>query len=251
MNSNAMVKDVLYFSFLLFFASACKNVSTAYSGEYDGKKLVVQSIEAKGFSTNTITHTVQLGNLPVINIDAFTTDFRGGSYADDVYGNAPHTYIDSTIVYSNEIIYDDSLYSSMLYLSPEKYTLQQFEEYNNCFKNKWPEVEAAINKGYLYFKPHIIGVVYCTNESVTKKFRYKEKDGQYYFNISPDGLIVYYKDDGLNNAIGTDLSGKVQMPGKIILIKDSSTFTTGRLRNYKDEKDKPMEDYFSIRYKVK
>jgi hypothetical protein len=174
-------------------------------------------------------------------------------YTDDVYGNAPHAYIDTTAFYRLEKRYDgDTVRSTMLYLSPKKFTKAEFEEYADFFKNKWNEAESSINKEYGYLSNHIVGLVYGTPQTFTKTFSLQKEKSKLYFTITPDGAIEYMEDDGRTTSFnGSSLSEKVQMPGKLIFIDGKYSFTIEDMRQYKDEKGKTMEDYFAVQYKIK
>lgn len=249
---NYFKQIVMAFSFFGLFA--CKQTSVAYQGEYQGKEVLIKSIERKGFSTNSISYEVHYGDLKPLLLDAYTRDLYDRPYSSDVFGTAPHYFFDTAhTAYLNEIDFQRDITPTMLYISPKKFSREEFEAYADFFHHKWPEHVKETNKEWTYIKEHYVGAVYGEKEHFTLFFYGKENGEPYFFDITPDGLIQYHEGTPKTQTgfQSSGLSNKVQMPGKIILLNDISTFNPEKLRSYKDKRGKSMEDYFTIRTEIR
>lgn len=234
----------------LLFGS-CATTRLSYETTCKGQPVKVYSREGKGFSTNSITYQVQLGNLTRVKIDAHSTDLYGPPYSDDIYKGVPHQYIHNPITRQDTSPVGTPIAGeTMLYFDPARFSRKEYDAYANFFREMWPKINAEINNDYVYLRDQIIGTVYAKQDDFVQYFVGKEADGKaYYFDIQPDGNILYHMGKGPEESTGFQGSGlteKVEMPGKIIRIVDTSLFNKTKLRGYKDKNGKSMEDYFTV-----
>lgn len=241
-------------AFSLFGFLSCKQTSVSYKGEYKGRNVVIKSIERTGFSTNSIQREIHYGDLKPFLLDAYTSDLYDRPYSDDLFGSAPRHYFDTAhSSYKNEIDFQREITPTMLYLSPKKFSKEEFDAYADFFEHKWTEYVKETNKEWKYIREHYVGIVYGDKQSFTRFFYGTEQGKPYFFDIAPDGLIEYHEGTPETeiSSQGSGLSNKVQMPGKIILLTDTTVFNLEKLRGYKDENGKSMEDYFTIKVEIK
>lgn len=228
---------------------SCKQSAVAYRGEYKGQEVLIKSLEQKGFSTNSIEYEIHYGNLKPLLLDGYTRDLYDRPYSAELFSTSAHYFFDTVhSSYKNEVDFQRNITPTMLYISPEKFSRDEFERYADFFRHKWPEYVKESNKDWDYIRELYVGIVYGEKESFTRFFYGKEAGIPYFFDIRPDGLIQYHAGtpETETGFQGSGLSGKVQMPGKIILLKDTSLFNVEKLKTYKDEKGKGMEEYFTI-----
>lgn len=245
---NVLKQCIMAFSLLGCFS--CKHTSVSYKGNYKGEDVVIKSIERKGFSTNSIQREVHYGTRTPFLLDAYTSDVYDRPYSDDVFGEAPRYYFDTAhSTYQNEIDFQRDITPTMLYLSPETFSREDFEAYADFFRHKWPEYVQESNQAWKQIREHYVGIVYGNKASFTRVFYGTEQRKPYFFDITPDGLIEYHEGtpETETGFQGSGLSNKVQMPGKVILLTDTTVFNLEKLRAYKDKEGKCMEDYFTIR----
>lgn len=249
---NYLKHSIVAFSLLGLFS--CKHTTVTYKGEYKGKEVIIKSIERKGFSSNSIEYEVHYGDLKPFLLDAYTSDLYDRPYSDDLFGGAPRHYFDTAhSAYKNEIDFEREIRPTMLYMSPKKFSREDFEAYADFFEHKWAPYAKDTNKEWTYIREHYVGIVYGDKETFTRFFYGQEQGKPYYFDITPSGLIEYHEGTPKTEVScqGSGLSNKVQMPGKIILLTDTTTFNLDKLRSYKDDKGKSMEDYFTIQVEIR
>lgn len=233
---------------LLFLA--CSGTHTAYTGEYRGQRVEVLSTERKGFSTNSITYELHYGSLPPLVFEAGTTDLYDRPYSPELFREVPHVFFDTLhTAYLNEIDFERQVTPTMLYLSPKKFTREDFDAYADFFRHQWPACRQAINHEWTYLTERYVGIAYGERSDFTRYFFGQEEGKPYFFDVSPDGVISYHagRPGHEMSTQGSGLSVKVQMPGQVILLNDSSFFTRARLQNYRDLHNKSLSDYFNIR----
>ena len=229
-----------------FALTGCAKVRTSYKGTYQGQPVTVYSREVKGFSTNSITYEVQLGKLPRVKIDAHSTDLYGAPYSEDLFRNVPHQTIQNPVVRQEDTA---TIGETMLYFDPGRFDRAEYDAYADFFKNAWPAINVQINNDYPYLRDQVIGTVWGRQDDFVQYFSGKEADGAYYFDIQPDGTIQYHQGRGPEESTGFQGSGlaqKVEMPGNIIRIEDTTYFNRAKLRTYKDKMGKSIEDYFTV-----
>lgn len=237
--------------FSLLSLLGCGNTHTFHEGTFNGVPYELQSTETKGFSTNSISYSVKLGRWKTAKIDALTTDW-GPPYADDLYGDALRVYIDSNHKpYRNEPDNAIQHASTMLYLSPSRFSEQAFAEYSAFMQREWPKIDRQFTQSEYDRFPHIIGLVYGDQADFVRIFKGK-KDGQnYYIAVEPDGRIRFEQDSQSGAIDYSGLSEKVQMPGKVIYVatgKDAG-LSMQELLMYKDKGGKTLADQFTLREK--
>lgn len=233
------------------FLQSCTNGwSNFQEGEVNGKKYVVQTRSESGYfnSVNSIMYRLRYAELPYIPIDANTTNWDV-VYSTAIFGNDSFEYIST----------EDSAYTNttaevigartFLYLIPDDFSKQEYDEYVRFFKsNEWKQVNRACveqtKDGYPF--PHIVGLVYGDPAWYIKNFKGMYLNQEYIFRVENDGRVKLVDGAELGE-IGTGLSPKVQMPGKIIYFSSSSGgITSDELKNFKNEQGQSPLDHFTF-----
>ena len=226
---------------------SCQSATVIYSGQFKGQEYTLTSIESKGPSTNSFTEKLKLGRLPAVIIDTSTTDFDV-PYSSDVYAGA--TYIPlpvSQTPYNNQ--WDRTKgRSSVLYISDKKYSKSEFDQYKDLMISEWPKIDKKFFSDDRSFT-HIIGLVHGDNENFVQTFKAQYQGEPFLITVAPDGIINFFKDDDKRNYQYSGLSERIQMPGKIILLKTDKDklLTKNELLMFKDDQDKTLADYFTIK----
>lgn len=228
--------------------TGCGTETVIYSGAFDSEPYELVSVETKGFSTNSINYAVKLGRWKTAKIDALTTDW-GPPYADDLYGNTRRVYINKNhIPYSNERDNAVTHKSTMLYLSPSRFSEQAFAEYSAFMQSEWPKIDRQFGHDEYNHFPHIIGLVYGEQGDFARVFRGEKEGKNYLIKIEPDGRIRYMGDNQGANDEYSGLSEKVQMPGKLIYVATGKEagLPLSAFQAYKDKGGKTLSDYFTL-----
>ncbi|MBD2705027.1 hypothetical protein IC229_30640 [Spirosoma sp. BT702] len=235
--------------FLTFWGlTGCENWKAFHTGTFNGEPYEVQFMESKGFSTNRIDHAIKLGNRKRVVIDALTTDW-GPPYADDLFGEAKRVYIDKNHVsYRNEPDNAVQHPSTMLYLSPNQFSREDFDQYVALMHREWAAIDRKHANGEYDHFPHIIGLVYGESDDFVRIFRASKNGKTYLLTIEPDGRIRYMADEVSANDEYSGLSEKVQMPGKRIYVATGKNAGLSRteILMYKDKSGKTLGDYFTL-----
>ncbi|MBX3253571.1 MAG: hypothetical protein KF862_05465 [Chitinophagaceae bacterium] len=232
----------------IFNIPGCSNGHNILETDYKNEKVVVRSIEKKGFSTNSVTYSVKLSSRKKVPLNYETVDIYDRPYSNDIFANTQHYFFSDTPVYKNKIDFELNTPPTMLYLSPAKYSREDFEAYADFFKNKWPDIIAEINKDHTYINKLIIGIAYGKREDFVQYFTGVYNNDSYYFDISADGMILFHRGVPPDNTgfESSGLASKMQMPGKRVLLLDTTVFTPEKLKDFKDKQGKSMADYFTI-----
>ncbi|GAB3556923.1 hypothetical protein GCM10027577_45160 [Spirosoma fluminis] len=234
--------------FLLLGLLSCDNWKAIRAGTFKGAAYQLQSLETKGFSTNRIDYAIKLDGEKRVVIDAMTTDW-GPPYADDLYGKARRVYIDKNHqAYSNEPDDPQRHPSTMLYLSPERFTEAAFERYAELLKREWPRIDRQFSRDEADRFPQIIGLVYGNQQDFVRVFRGKQDGKNYEIKVEVDGRIRYSPDQEWSNDEYSGLSEKVQMPGKRIYVATGKEtgIPLAQVLTYRDAVGKSLGDYFQL-----
>ncbi|GAB3700235.1 hypothetical protein GCM10027592_27020 [Spirosoma flavus] len=232
--------------------TGCERWKTFHTGTFNGETYEVQFLETKGFSTNRIDYSVKLGNRKRVIIDALTTDW-GPPYADDLYGQATRVYIGKNHVpYRNEPDNAVQHPSTMLYLSPDRFSQDDFNQYVALLQRVWAAIDRKHASGEYDHFPHIIGLVHGESDNFVRIFKALRNGKTYLLKIEPDGRVRYMADEPSANDEYSGLSEKVQMPGKRIYVATGKE--TGMIRSeiltYKNDAGKTLEHYFKLEEKA-
>ncbi len=222
------------------------NKDTVYKGTYKNKPVVVKLITHEGFIKNTISYTVQLGDLKPIEIDFNTTDTQGVPYDNSIFDSTKSIFIDTSYRYENELAHDVFNIVTMLYISKTNFTLKEYLAYEDFFKNNWLTVQQELLNLKNGFFTHIVGVVYGDKQDFVKVFRGTYESKFFNLTITPDGEINLNMESNSMMLQNSGLSNKVQMPGKIILKKLDGIDTAPNYDTFKDKNEKVLKDYFTI-----
>lgn len=205
-----------------------------YETEYNGQKIQVKNVEKKRLFSTKLYQSMQVGKLKALEISEFTTSM-GMPYSDDIYGNAPHIYIDSLPPG------DGSKVKVMLYLSPQRYSPEAFERYAAFMRSGWQEIKDKIVLDQGYRTIDIGGIVYGNDADFEQIFRNEHNKT---ITIKTNGDIFYGDDYGVESV---NLSDRVAMPGKVIrILKAGGVISKDNLRDYKDKSGKSPEAYFGV-----
>ncbi len=231
--------------------SACENWKTIYTGTFQGETYELQSLETKGFSTNRIDYALKLGKQKRVVIDALTTDW-GPPYADDLYGKAPRVYLAEThMLYRNGRDNPQRHPSTMLYLSPSRFSKESYGQYAAFLKSEWPAIDRRFSRDDDDRFPQLIGLVYGKQQDFARTFNGRQADKVYTIRVEPDGRIRYMPNTEWANDEYSGLSEKLQMPGKVIYVatgKDAG-LSLNQIQTYKDASGNTMDDYFLLKEK--
>ena len=238
------MKTTWFKSILCAFSAAflvvlhsCNTRTTIYKGQYNGQTIEVKNIEKKDPFSLKLSQTIQLGNLKPLEISEFTTN-GGMPFSDDLYGNTIHQFMDTT--HSDEIANNPAL-KVMLYVSPEKYSVDEFNQYAAFMRSEWTKIKDKIELNQGYRKINIGGMLYGKDEDFEQIFT---TQNGYAVTIKTNGDIFY----GRKGVESTNLSHKVGMPGKVImLLKQGGDLNMMKLKDFKDKNGKTLFDYFNIK----
>lgn len=215
---------------------------------YQNEKVIVSLVEKKGFSSNSVTYSVQLGKRKKVPLNYKTVDIYDRPYSNDIFANIPHRFFRDTPSYKNEIDFQRKMTPTMLYVSPQQYSREDFEVYADFFEKKWPDIVAEINSDWTYIDKDVIGTAYGNREDFVQYFTGNYNEQDYYFEIQADGQVLFHQgvppeNTGFENV---GLANKVQMPGKRIVFLGTTFFSPEKLLLFKDKHGKSMADYFTI-----
>ena len=250
--NNASTIIILAMSVLSIFG--CSDSRNVFETTYNNEKVIVSCMEKKGFSTNTVTYSVPISNRKKIPFNHDTIDIYDRPYSNGLFAEVPHYFFNAdTPAYKNEIDFERKIAPTMLYVSPAKYSKEDFEAYADLFKNKWPAIVAKINKNWTYFHKLVVGIAYGNHGDFIQYFTGRYNNAPYYFDISPDGQILFHQGvpPGNTGFESAGLANKVQMPGKRIVFTDTSMLTPEKLLGFKDQYGRSMADYFTIEAAVR
>ena len=223
--------------------------TTMYKGSYKNQKVIVKLVTKEGFIKNTVSHSVQLGDLKPILIDYNSTDARGIPYDNSVFGTLKPVFIDTSYTYQNELTYDSFNIITLLYISKTDFTLKEYLLYEDFFMNNWLNVQDQLLKKENGYFTHIVGVVYGDRKDFVKVFRGTHQNNFFSLTVTPDGEIILSKESNIMELHSSGLSNKVQMPGKIIFQNADAIKNAPDYKNFKDKNGKTLMDYFDIQTK--
>lgn len=217
------------------FISCNTHTDIIYETVYNGHKVRVKNVEKKGLFSTKLSQTLRWGKLKALDISEFTTS-TGMPYSDDIFGDAPRIYIDSLST-------DNSTKTKvMLYLPPQKYSPQEFDQYAAFMRLGWQEIKDKIVLDQGYRSVDIGGLVYGNDADFEQLFRNEHNKT---ITIKTNGDIFYGDDSGVES---TNLSDRVAMPGKVIrILKAGGVINKDNLHNYKNRLGKSPEAYFNVK----
>jgi len=242
MNKIKVVQMILWTSLLGLIGCTSKN--TIHTSKYEGQEVTIKNVKKKSLFNDYFYQTLQLGSLPELKITDVTSN-RGMPYSMDLYADAPHYLIDAGHTPYLNSIDTARVVNAILYLSPDEFSKAAFEKYAGFFKNGWDAVKdnIVLDQGYRSLK--IAGLVHGSDKDFERNFSGEDDGRKVILSVWTNGEIHYKFNGGLQS---TNLSPKVQMPGKIVLLrKEGGSLTPEVLRNFKDEKGKSMYDYFIVK----
>lgn len=199
---------------LLLLGSCSGNWQTFQEGTYNGESYQLQYRETRGFTTNGIDHRFRLGNRKYIYVDATTTVW-GPPYSTDIYSGERYTRLSVADTTYQNLAEPLPGGNTFLYLSKSRFTPEEYEEYTAFMRREWIKIDQEIHRDSYDHFPHIIGTVYGSPEDFVREFRGRYMDQDVKLVIENDGRISI---TGEGTEIGHNLSPKVQMPGKRILV---------------------------------
>lgn len=231
-----------------FFQRCTNGWETFQEGVVEGKKYIVQSRSVSGAfsSSNRIEYRLRYSDLPYLPIDPNTTNWDV-VYSTNIFGKDAFDYITTKeINYSNNDV-EQAGARTFLYLVPNDVNKQEYDAYVRFFKSgEWQKADSVcieMTKDGEPF-PHIVGLVHGAPSTYIQNFKGVYLDQEYILRIENDGRIRLV-DSGELGEIGTGLSSKVQMPGKIIYFSSSSGgITEEDLKKFKNaEGQSPLEHF--------
>lgn len=233
---------------VLLGLTGCQHETVIYSGTFEGEPYELVSVETKGFSTNSIHYVIKSERMKSLRIDAVNTDW-GPPYADDLYGNAPRTYLtDASVLYRNEPDNAVQHPSTMVYLSPKRFSRATFDLYARFMESEWPAIDQKFGQREYSRFPHIIGLVYGEQERFVRLFRGQLQGRDYTIRVEPDGRIRFGAGRNGSSEEYSGLSEKIQMQGKVIYVAtgEQAGLSMSQLQGYTDAQGKRLSDYFKL-----
>ncbi|MBT2623535.1 hypothetical protein [Chryseobacterium sp. ISL-6] len=248
-----MKTKYIFCSFILLLLLSCGKKETIYKGQYQNQPVTVNMKSTPNFSSNTVDYYVQLGDLEPVTINAHTIDLYGRPYSYSIFKDIPYFMIEpDTITYKNRTGNND-IKTTMLYIDPKEHDVKSFTAYAGFFSKEWPQIQEKLRKlPNIYFDINLIGVAYTQNKDLIQYFEGEKNGKPYFFDITPDGVISFHEGTPEKNDFnlqGSGLAEKVEMPGNVINMIDTTFYNRSTLRQFKDSYGKNMEDYFTIKTK--
>jgi hypothetical protein len=238
------LKTFMALSFLMSLLG-CGRKHELHRGQYQGQEFVLQSVEHQGFSTNSFDFTVQLGRLPRVTIEATTTDW-GPPYTEALYAGVPWAYITEARPAYADTLDTAKPVHTMLYLPPDEFDREEFDQYVAFFKSEWPALDRQFADGNLRGLTHIIGLVHGRQAQFTRQFLGKEGGEARAITVFPDGRVRYGSASGsFEGSCG--LAYFVQMPGQRIPFRAyPGSLSLAQIQQFKDAQGKTLTDYFAV-----
>ncbi len=226
--------------FGLFTLWGCSRKETLYSGNFDGRDYSFYHHTANRVFNKAYYQSFRLeGVRSTVQISDQTTS-KGYPYSFDIYSEVPHGIIDST-TYQYQHVYDGrSTAYSVLYIDPAQFQPAEFGQLLSFFQSAWPAIQSKVPLFQGYRTLHPVALVYGTDQQFEKTYRYGDET----ITIWTDGTIAYSPSKGALES--SNLSNKVQMPGKMIYVEKGGPFTIDGLEAFKDGKGRSIGDDFRI-----
>jgi hypothetical protein len=245
-----MKTALLIFALLVVVAAILNQVlfgkvaTLIHEGQFKNKKVVIKGILNKNLVQHRLTYTIQLDNLPTIEVDAFSTDLGGAPYDDAIYHDAKRLYFDTLSHYKNERDEENNaVSSSMLYLNPKKFSEADFDEYADFFRSEWLKINNQSPKKMLLDR-QLVGIVYGNSDDFTHVFTGVNDGENYCLEIKPDGVVSFHEEKGALGFTSSGLSVKVKMPERVLYNVGNRPLEY--YRKFKDKNGKTLEDFFTI-----
>ncbi|PST84348.1 hypothetical protein C7T94_06430 [Pedobacter yulinensis] len=236
--------------FLLLAIWGCSGEKTLWSGTCSGQPCRLMLVKEPGAATAYTFSQLQIGELPPVPLNVQTTDQNGMPYSDSLFTGTETRFAGNRPAYLNNPA-EHAPAASMLYLDPSKYNAQAYDTYSRFFLGQWADVRQRIKDAPISLPP-IGGTVHGTRAEFTRLFHGTFEGADHFFMVTPDGVITLLEGKSPEKASGipkrTSLASKVEMPGAVIRIADSVGFSPARLRSFRDDHDKSLENYFRLVY---
>lgn len=223
----------------------CTSKEELYKGSFEGKAYIFQQVTKNQVFNKAYSQTLNIEGISnTLHIDAETTS-AGYPYSFDIYKNVPHIILDSiSYQYKNE--YDDTAkHFAALYINPDKFSKGDFEVFSDFFQNEWQSIQSKVplNQGYRTLQ--IVALVHATDKQFEQKYLNKETSSIKTITIRTDGQVLYSEAAG--SVQSTNLSEKIQMPGKIIYVEKDGQYSIDDLRAFRSSRDRALELDFQLK----
>jgi hypothetical protein len=230
---------------LLYWLFTAPSTSTIYTGTFKNDKVVVKEIIKPGI-VHSISHSIKLGNLKHIKIDYSSTDLRGIPYDDSIFTSVKHAFIDKSHAYENELTYDHFKDITMLYISNDDFSEEEYLRYEAFFKEKWMSIQKELSTPPNNFPVMIVGIVYGDQQDFVQEFDGVYEKRKFTLEIRPDGEIILHPTGNTGSMQSSGFNNKVQMPGRILRQRGNEIGYYPNYDTFKDKKGKTIKDYFTI-----
>ncbi|MGC4232924.1 MAG: hypothetical protein QM594_08090 [Niabella sp.] len=222
----------------------CISKNELYKGNLEGKEYRFQQVTKNQGFNKAYSQTLKIEGISNgLDINAESTS-PGYPYSFNIYKDIPYIILDSvSYQYKNE--YNDAAkHFATLYINPDKFSKDDFEQFADFFQNEWNNIKnkVPLNQGYRTLQ--IVALVYGTDKQFERQYMNKETPATKTITIKTDGQILYSEATG--SVQSTNLSEKIQMPGKIIYVEKDGQYSIDNLRAFKSNKDRPLELDFEL-----
>ncbi len=223
---------------------SCTAKEDIYKGNFDGKEYEFKQVtKNQGFNKAYSQAFRITGVSNTLTIDAISTS-PGYPYSFEIYKKVPHVILDSTSYEYNNKFEDSSKQYVVLYISPDKFKENDFEQFVDFFQTEWQKIknQVPLNQGYRSLK--IVALVYGTDKQFEQRYLNQEETHSKSITVQTDGQILY--SESANSVQSTNLSSKIQMPGKKINVKAGGQYTIEALRMFRNKHDRSLELDFEL-----
>ncbi|WP_129714384.1 hypothetical protein [Pedobacter sp. SYP-B3415] len=236
---------------LLSFLIGCSGKKTLWKGTCGDQPCELTLVNEPGAASAYTFTQLQIGELPPVAVNAQTTDPNGMPYSDDLFSGSETRFAKYRPGYQNAIFNSSASRATMLYMDPARYSMPVFEQYSRFFLSQWESVRKNVTDQSLEL-PLIGGTVRASRTDFIRVFHGLLSGSDHFFMVTPDGTITLLEGKTPEKATGvprpSTLAAKIEMPGRIIRIRDSARFSPAMLRSFRDDHDKSLEDYFQLVY---
>ena len=232
------------------FGCTAKPDIILYTATCGDETLTLRAIDPGALQNHRLYTELTLGNRSAIRPrDRFSPEML--PYDTAIYGQSPFKLIDTTLGYNQHKEFRYPRDRVMLYLDPKVYSKEDFDAISRCISTHADALVRAMDTKTLGQNYQFAGVVLGNSADFTQRFT----AGKAYIDIFPDGSIqyepdrpnpptegpIYYNFDG----------GKVQMPGRRILIHDPHRVIKTDWHQFKNAAGQALDEVFTIAHEPK
>lgn len=220
---------------LLLLQGACAartKSSMLYAAACASKPLELRLVTRTTFENTYHHHELWLSGKKAATINYET--LHSLPYSPDVFGTAAWHYIDTTVRYWQHPAAQKPYpkLQVMLYINTAEWTPAEFEQLYECLKEHGKAMEAVMEKTREFQVYQFGGIVYGDEACFTQRYELRKGD---FYEVRPDGHVQHISEGRhFKDISGQGLAMNVEMPGRRILIEDTSKITVEQLSAYRN-----------------